>query len=785
MHWKGRWPLASLAFLTVAAPPGGGCLATLASEPDSPQISTPATSTWTVGIKKVLLIRVDFPDLTGDPYSVSAGENLIRGVHQFYQEMSYGKVGFSLVGEGSDVTPTFRMPQAAVFYGANEPATLRNDARRAASAAGYILEKYDLDVTWFNAVPGFTFLGLATEGAAGTWLRSTSSAGVAAHEFGHNFGLSHASAWNPTSLSPIGPGRAIEYGDKFDGMGTPNANGRHFNTRYKNLLHWLPGSDVITVTQSGLYRITAHDDMAAAGARALRIAKDSRTNYWVEFRQKLTQYPALLDGVSLRWAGNGHESTLLLDMTPGSAGGLDDSPLVVGRTFSDQSAGIHITPLRKLGTTPESVEVAVNLGSFSENKPPSLVLAGETNAASPEIELGFTAEAGDPDGDTLAYSWDFADQSFGPNSPSVRHRWAAVGDYVVRSVVSDLKGGQTSRAQVVRIGAPATFRLSGRLTKDGQPVEGMRVFVSSSRSADTDSDGRYFLVGLEPGAYRLSVQGENWYLSLLSTFTVGPSRADVDIEIGRFIRLDETDMTLVYAGSLWRYLDDGSDPGPAWSTRDFEDRNWKAGPAPLGYGGKGETTTVASSPSATQRAVTRYFRNRFMPIDAKAYSVLKLRLRRDDGGVVYLNGVEIFRSNMPEGPITATTLAASTVVGDDELTFFETSLDPSGLTAGPNVLAVEIHQATGSSPDMIFDLTLSGSLPEPLQIPMLACDWTTGGLMVSWPATPSNLDLQSASFLSPLTKWTDVTEPIVTSDGLKSIHIHPGERQRFFRLVSR
>ena len=38
---------------------------------------------------------------------------------------------------------------------------------------------------------------------------------------------------------------------------------------------------------------------------------------------------------------------------------------------------------------------------------------------------------------------------------------------------------------------------------------------------------------------------------------------------------------------------------------------------------------------------------------------LAVQLMRDDGGIVYLNGIEVFRSNMPVGEITSTTRSAN------------------------------------------------------------------------------------------------------------------------------
>ena len=59
--------------------------------------------------------------------------------------------------------------------------------------------------------------------------------------------------------SVIGSGTAVEYGDKFDTMGSANAGSKHFNARYKNFLNWLTSADVTNVAQSGTYRLFAHD----------------------------------------------------------------------------------------------------------------------------------------------------------------------------------------------------------------------------------------------------------------------------------------------------------------------------------------------------------------------------------------------------------------------------------------------------------------------------------------------------------------------------------------------
>jgi len=179
-------------------------------------------------------------------------------------------------------------------------------------------------------------------------------------------------------------------------------------------------------------------------------------------------------------------------------------------------------------------------------------------------------------------------------------------------------------------------------------------------------------------------------------------------------------VTFVPAGSVWKYLDNGSDQGTAWRTNAFEDSSWAAGKAQLGYGDGDEATVVGYGPDANNKYITTYFRRAFMVTNAAAAQQLTVNLLRDDGGVVYLNGVEIFRSNMPAGVIVYNTFADGVVSGADETTtFFENSVDPALLKEGTNVLAVEIHQQNVASSDISFDLDLSGLAAPPNQPPIV------------------------------------------------------------------
>ena len=169
-----------------------------------------------------------------------------------------------------------------------------------------------------------------------------------------------------------------------------------------------------------------------------------------------------------------------------------------------------------------------------------------------------------------------------------------------------------------------------------------------------------------------------------------------------------TQVSLIAAGSTWKYLDNGTDQGTAWRSSAFNDGSWLSGAAQLGYGDGDEATTVGFGPNSTSRYITTYFRQSFSISDASILSSLNLRLLRDDGAVLYLNGNEIFRSNMPTGTVGYQTVASTAVGGTDESTFFTAVLSSAFLVSGVNTLAVEIHQSGATSSDISFDLELTG-----------------------------------------------------------------------------
>ncbi|NWK54229.1 lamin tail domain-containing protein [Verrucomicrobiaceae bacterium N1E253] len=225
--------------------------------------------------------------------------------------------------------------------------------------------------------------------------------------------------------------------------------------------------------------------------------------------------------------------------------------------------------------------------------------------------------------------------------------------------------------------------------------------------------------------------------------------------------------TLIDKGSTWKYLSNGIDQGTSWVTSAFNDMSWSSGLAQFGYGDGDEVTQLSYGSDSNNKYITSYFRKKFTVDDAADMQTLSLSLLRDDGAVVYLNGVEILRSNMPDGVIQYATLANAAIGGDAEKAYTQFSVPIDTLLEGENVIAVEIHQVKATSSDISFDLSLTATKEASAEADLILQHDTllqarvlSGGI---WSA------LHPASFIVSNT-------PLAPSPGslvLSEIHYHP------------
>lgn len=180
---------------------------------------------------------------------------------------------------------------------------------------------------------------------------------------------------------------------------------------------------------------------------------------------------------------------------------------------------------------------------------------------------------------------------------------------------------------------------------------------------------------------------------------------------GQRFTVDLSKLVLVKQDAQWRYWDNGMNPPAAWTSLEYNDSKWKLGEAPFGSGDNPATKVDVGPPN--HRYITTYFRHTFEVADPSFYRSAVLRLMRADGAVVYLNGKEVDRVNLPAGAVNTDTTATRKPAGLERDVFFPVKIDPASLRRGKNVIAAEIHLNSRECDDIRFDLELFANLARP------------------------------------------------------------------------
>jgi hypothetical protein len=200
--------------------------------------------------------------------------------------------------------------------------------------------------------------------------------------------------------------------------------------------------------------------------------------------------------------------------------------------------------------------------------------------------------------------------------------------------------------------------------------------------------------------------------------------------------------TLVPAGAVWKFDDSGRDLGQDWRAAGFDDRDWRAGPARIGFGNGDEATALAANGQ-----VTTYFRHAFVLTDPADIDSLTLRIQCDDGAVVYLNGAERLRVNLADGPVAYNLLALADVPDPEETAWQSATVAPGPLVAGTNWLAAELHQSSATGEDASFDLEAKALVNRAPSVSLTAPanGWTAATNAVALTARPNAPDPTVAS----------------------------------------
>ena len=167
--------------------------------------------------------------------------------------------------------------------------------------------------------------------------------------------------------------------------------------------------------------------------------------------------------------------------------------------------------------------------------------------------------------------------------------------------------------------------------------------------------------------------------------------------------------TAINAGDEWAYLIPKSDLPSDWKSLDFDESSWLTGPGGFGYGDNDDGTKIEPSMSV-------YMRKKFNVTDYSKLITAVLHADYDDGFVAYLNGIEMGRS-MNLGKPGESIAYNQSANNDHEAHLYRErspeaySLDSlqlaSMLTAGNNILAIQVHNVNITSSDMSSNFFLS------------------------------------------------------------------------------
>ncbi len=193
---------------------------------------------------------------------------------------------------------------------------------------------------------------------------------------------------------------------------------------------------------------------------------------------------------------------------------------------------------------------------------------------------------------------------------------------------------------------------------------------------------------------------------------VNNARVDVTLDAAGEVELECTlaagpsaPIDVLPTGSVWSFWD-GATVDADWASPSYDASGWDTGPAPLGYG-ESVATEIAYGGNPDDKYITSWFRTHFTVADPAGLVEPTVVVTYDDSAIVYLNGVEVGRWNLPGGAVTAATPSAESI----EYTVGRATIDPGLFVAGTNVVAVEVHQSSGTSSDVWMDLGIEADGP--------------------------------------------------------------------------
>ncbi|MER8026653.1 PKD domain-containing protein [Glutamicibacter protophormiae] len=360
--------------------------------------------------------------------------------------------------------------------------------------------------------------------------------------------------------------------------------------------------------------------------------------------------------------------------------------------------------------TPEQVAEHYRIGSGAPEPANQDPVAEFTKTVQDLKMLVDASGSADPDGRIADYAWDFGDGNTATGA-SAEHDYEDEGTYVVTLTVTDDRGATAAATANVEVTAPANQDPVAEFT-----AQTMGLSLQVDASGSEDADGRIVEYAWEFGdggtgtgatvQHEYAVAGTYEVTLTVTDNRGGTSTKILGVEAEVLTDPQDSEPIALDADWFWRYELDA--PPADWKSAEFDASGWAEQPAPLGWGNSAITTDIRpdnwdDGPSVRGRAA--YFVRDVQIPDASKVVALKLDSVADDGVVIYVNGTEVVRGNMPSGTISHSTFASSsrrysTAMGDPVTVQVPLEL----LKDGTNRISAETHVNYRSTPDLTFHL---------------------------------------------------------------------------------
>lgn len=335
-------------------------------------------------------------------------------------------------------------------------------------------------------------------------------------------------------------------------------------------------------------------------------------------------------------------------------------------------------------------------------------------------------------------------------------------------IISKITSLQNGTAGGLNYGAYATnvliYNAALQSMVNQRRAAGQNVFLSDMFSA-ADYNTMFMSDHVHPNTLGLSAMAKE-FLARIEAIT---------------IRTNLFATTMIHGGDSWKYSDTSEDLGSDWTQPGYDDSAWSTGIARFGYGDVDIVTTNSYGADPANKFVTTYFRRSFVVPRNLAVTNLNFRLARADGAAVWLNGQELFRTNLPSGPLAETTLANNATTIFASHIYYPTNISVTTSLKGTNQLAVELHlnSVTNAAAGFDMELIASGNLILP---PTLSIAQSGNSFLLSWPATNSeNFTLYTTTNLA-LGSWSASIASAQTNAGQIVVTQPFDASARFFRL---